>query len=215
MHVKANSKQVVEMTMSLTLHGAWTAFLQVDSTVALDSAITLTIGDVLEFLGTADRTGQHLGRAKLRVMGGAGGFTTVATGKTYYRAPLRAILGDLLSVAGETLSSLSDATLLATAPKHWARAAGSVRDEIDVLAERFGFNWRVLPNGETWFGSETWDASSLVNYQLLRDEHEDNLVELAAELPAVLPGETFLERHVSEVEHTLGRGGLRTVVRFE
>ena len=127
---------------------------------------------------------------------------------------MRAIIGDLLAIANETLSTLSTQSTLSIAPKHWARAKGTVRGELDVLSERFGFNWRILPDGTFWMGDETWDASPLVDgYQLLRDEQEDGLVEIATDIPMVLPGETFLERRVSEVEHTLNKS-LRTVVRF-
>jgi hypothetical protein len=215
MHIKINQLyQVVEMTLTTTLHGPWIAYVQVDTDVELVERLSLTIGDVMEFVGTADRTGVHLGRARIRLVGGANGLERECDGKTYYRAPLRAILGDMLAIAGETLSSLSSQAVLSTAPKHWARATGLVREEIDVIAERFGFSWRILPNGEFWVGEETWDNSPLVdNYQLLRDEREDGLVEIASDFPTVLPGETFLERRVSEVEHTLSKS-LRTEIRF-
>jgi len=214
MHVKANNAQVVEMTLTLGLHGAWRGYFQADATEALASSVTLTIGDSLSFVGTAPRTGEHLGRAKLKVVGGSNGLDESVGGKTYYLAPIRVVVADLLAAGGETLSSLSDSTMLATAPKHWARAKGTVRDELEVLADHFGFSWRVLPNGEIWIGSEDWSTSPLTDYQIMRDEREDGLVEIAAEIPSVLPGETFLDRHVEEVTHTLSEGILRTEVRF-
>lgn len=216
MHVKVANKQVVEMSLTMTLHGAWTALVQVDAEDAITGATSLLIADLMTFSGTVDptRSGAFLGRAKLRLVAGANGLDVAVTGKTYYRAPLRVILGDILLVGGEALSDLSDAVLMATAPKHWARARGTVREELDVLAGRFGFEWRHLPDGKVWVGTETWDASAIADYQLLSDEREDGMVEIAAEVPAVLPGETFLERQVSEVEHSMGKGGMRTTVRF-
>jgi hypothetical protein len=216
MHVKANGKQVVDMTLTLGLHGAWKAQIQANATVALTGAIELTIADSLTFVGTTDagRAAEHLGRARARVTGGAAGLETAVAGKTYYQAPLRTILGELLAVGGETIATTTDEDLLATTPRHWARAAGTVRSEIDVLAERFAFSWRVLPDGTTWFGTETWDMCTLTAYTLLEDAREEGRVVIAAETPTVLPGETFLERHVDEVIHSLGRGGLRTEVRF-
>lgn len=216
MHVKANGKQVVDMTLTLGLYGAWTAMLQADASEAIASQVTLSIADTLEFIGTPDptRSAEFLGRARLRLIGGAGGLDTAIGGKTYYQAPLSAILEDLLALGGETLSESSSSSLLATKPKHWARAAGTVRGELDVLADRFGFSWRILPDGKLWAGEEDWPTSPLTSYTLMTDAREEGRVELAAEVPLVLPGETFLGRHVEEVIHTLSKATLRTEVRF-
>lgn len=215
MHLKINNAQVVNATMTLPIAGPWTAIVEADSGEAVDAQATLTIADTLTFRGTSARSGASLGRARARVVGGGGGFRLPVAGFAYYEAPLSVIVGDLLTAVGETLSPLSDAAMLATVPRHWLRAKGAARDELDVLADRFGFAWRVLPNGETWLGFETWPTSPLSLYTVLEDAREDGRAEIAAEVPMVLPGETFMDRHVVGVVHTLDGHQLRTTVNFE
>lgn len=216
MHVKVAGAQATKLQLTLPKSGAWQAIVDLDASTAPSGLVTLTIGDSLSFVGTVipSRTGVYLGHAHALIVGGAGRLAETIDGFAYYQAPLRVILGDLLAAVGDALDSTADATLLASTPRHWLRAEGPAKEEIEVLSQRFGFAWRVLPSGLVWAGTEAWADSTLTDYTPLGTQDADGTMSIAADLPAVYPGQTFAGRHVQTVEHIYDSARLRTEVVF-
>ena len=216
MHILANNKQVVEGTIALPRAGVWTANLSLNSTDAVTGAVQITIANgEMVFKGTALVGEPVNGRTLVRVVGGGGGLGQQVTGKSHTSVPARIPITDLLAAVGESVDSASDAPLLDLKLHYWCRAAGTAKRELRFLADRIGASWRVLPNGNVWVGTETWPATQLRNAVVLEDRPEENRVVIAADIPAIYPGETYRSGHVVTVTHQINGSTLRTTITLE
>lgn len=216
----ANGYPVISGTIARPRLGAWWADLRVEvaDPAAVTGPVTIALGTGSQaFVGTARRVGVYRDATHVRVVGGRGGLARTFGPKAYRGVPLRLPLLDVLAAAGEALAPTSDTTALSTTLVDWqgmAQPAGAALASL-VQAANGSPAWRVLPDGTVWVGPEAWTASRLVAYDLTLDEPHLGRLELAADDPAIAPGQTFLGRRVSYVEHLVAPDQLRHLVWFE
>jgi hypothetical protein len=219
MHVKANGLQVLKAELTLPASGPWIGKFEANGSEVLSGAVTLDFGDgAMQLNGTIPAGGAEVyaDRVLARIVGGAAGLQTTVGGKAYREATLGLIAGDLLREAGETLSTSSSQDALQTVYRYWVRLQNPAQREIALLLRRAGVSWRVLADGTLWLGTESWPESALVypNYTLLENVKQEGRAKIAADVPCVFPGETFLGQHVATVEHYLEGSKLSTMVHF-
>lgn len=209
MHVAVNGKSIIDGRIVLPLSREWIATLDVNSTEAINGSATISIADgALEFVGTA-RSEVVNGRCKMRLTAGAGGLVGPITGKSYYRISARNLVADMLADIGETLGPVSG---LDVELAHWCRAAGPASRELRVLFSSLGLSWRMNADGTLWCGVESWPATSMTGDKALKEDPATGDYEIAANIPAVFPGETWDGRRVRTVTHTISGSSLRTIL---
>lgn len=196
--------------------GAWTADLVVDAENAnkVVGAQALDLGGPLRMRGTATRSGSAFGRTSLRMVGGNAGLPMNLDPKAYEQVPLRIPLQDALTDAGEQLSTAIASAVLSVQLAKWNRLQETCGSVLDALAAEAGCIWRVLFDGSIWLGNDAFPEVT-GPYEVLDGSPHEGRVELGVEAPALVPGVTFLGRHVEQVEHRLTNNAVRTVVLFE
>lgn len=212
-----NGDGVMEARVELPRVGAWVADLAVDNPQGYSGAVTLNLNG-FQLQGWVRRGGVVADTTIVRVVGGqAGGFPTELTPLAYQAVPLQTALQDVLAGAGEALDPTSDPGVLQTQLALWLRRQGPASEAMSSLLLHAGSSWRVLPNGNTWVGPETWPTSQLqpADATLLRQDPSNGREIWFADTPSLLPGTTFNGQKVSTVEHTVKRDELRMVVWYE
>jgi hypothetical protein len=216
-----NGADVLVGRIYLPRVGVWHADLALDTedTSNLTGAVTLDIGGgQLTLVGTAYRVGAAFHTVTIRMLGGAGGLSTVIPPKYYQGVPLSLPLQDILTAAGETLSPTTDPVALQTLLMQWTRLQGKASDCLDALIESASnsdeIGWRVLPDGTVFVGPETWPPVT-IDYDLLSDDENLACAELGVETPTLIPGTLLAGRQVSFVEHAIEPKRTRTIVWFE
>lgn len=205
--------------------GAWTADVVVDTadTTEFPSGTKVTLATVdgtFSLSGTVRpaRVGVWLDSARCRIVGGAGGLTTVVPAKYYQFGTLKIPLGDVLSAAGESLSSATDGSVQATSLQSWTTVAQRAGLAISALAQAAGddVSWRVLSDGTVWLGRETWSAApSSYQYTLIDQHPNENRAELGSDTLALLPGMSLGGQNISHLVHTVEPERVRTVAFYE
>ena len=213
----STSAGVISGRIRIPRVGAWYADLVVDHGASEDlaGAVELAIGNDQVRKGTAHRLGDRLGRTHVRVVAGAGGLQTPCKPKAYGNVPLRLPLNDVLSGAGEQLSSTADARVLAHQLPAWSTLAQASGEVVAELAAAIGATWRMLVDGTLWVGVETWPSSEITDYSLVDSEPEFGRVKIASDEPTLLPGTSLDLGNVSYVEHHIGADRVRTLAWVE
>lgn len=197
-------------TLTLPLHGVWTARLRVGAMAPLPSPLDLVLGD-LTLRGTVAEGGAPYGRWDVLVVGGAHRLGVPIEPNDFLDAPARIVLDDTLAAAGEVASAAPDAATLGRMLPSWARARGTGGAAVAALARALGALWRVTPDGGVWLGVDAGAPTTATGTRL--DERPAERARVyALERFALLPGQTFEGRRVGDVHHTLGPEGTRTVV---
>jgi hypothetical protein len=210
-----NGFTVVRGTLAMPRIGVWSARLTLDADDLPRGPATLAIGDPpVTLTATVVRPALQGAAAEVLLVGGAGGFSKIIPPKDYQDVPLRVVLADLLSEAGERLSPSSDPNLGSLHLPRWTRMGGPARDAIVQLAETLGVSWRVLPDGTTYVGRETYPTSPSKGEVLERVSEEDLMI-VATESVDILPGETFEGRRVSYVEYAISPASIRSTLWLE
>jgi hypothetical protein len=208
----------LDARITLPRTGTWQADVAVDAASAssFTGAATLVIGGgAVTMKGKIRRAAFAEGVVKARMVGGADGWRSILPAKSYGPATLGLVLNDLCREAGETLSTTTADELLATPLPAWTRLQGSASAALQMLLGVVpGAVWRVLADGTTWCGAETWPSESPA-YTLLHDATHLARWELFSDPPTLRPGTTFASRRVSVVEHRFTPIALRTFVWFE
>lgn len=216
--LRLNEASVLSWVLTFPLRGAWTAELTVDADEAPEGAVTLEIaqGDsTVELHGFAKRKGVFELKTRILVVGGAGGLSSPVESRYYTDTTARTVVEDLLRDAGEELDDSSSSDVLGTQLTVWTRRAGTAGSRLDALVRSLGAQWRVLQSGKVWVGTDEW-AEVETEADLLREDKAAGTATVSApSVPLeILPGSSFLERHVSAVTHEFGARN-RTTVYFE
>lgn len=221
-NVSINNLPVIEARLQVPRFGAWTSDVVVDaetaSQIPTGSAVALDLADgELTFSGTVYRGDAYAQTVTLRIIGGKNGLNEKCEPRFYNSPQLQLPLKDLLSDAGETLSSTSDQTTLQTQLAMWSMLKQEVSLALSSLAEAGpdGAVWRVLQDGTVFFGVDSYATSELEDYELIDYAPNQGLQIIAAEVPNVFPGQTFNNRPVSVVEHIIKPLKSRATVWFE
>lgn len=154
-----NGSTVISCTISLPASENWRADVVYQGD-ALAGTVLLDI-DGVQFSGSVLRSGAFAGRGQARVVGGRGGLSKELAAKNYANGPtVKQIVADILSGAGETLSSAADGATLAKAFPKWERVQGAASEALrDVLAPS-GAEWRIEPDGTVWVGVASFPEGS-------------------------------------------------------
>lgn len=212
----ANGITVLTATVSVPRVGVWRADLDLDTADAakVTGKIALVLDDVT-WSGKAIEVGAFIGRVKVRLLGGAAGFSKPTQPRFYQAMPAKTVITDLLTEGGERLSSTSDAAKLGTILPFWTRHAGTVGEGLENVLDELGAVWRVLPDGSVWIGVETWPKSDPKNVAVEAEVASESKIVFSSDAPSLLPGTTFRDRKVSRVEHSIETGKTRTTAWFE
>lgn len=214
-YLTLNGRPVLRCEITMPSTGAWFARLAVDDNGAPEGTVTIAAADGrATWRGTAYRSGVARDMWLALVVGGGGGLADDLTPKFYRGATVGLVLREALQAAGERLSPASDQGILGTALEAWTRASGSLSTCIRMVCRATGATWRVLSDGTVWVGRETWPAMSLAHEEIRVDPHAGRL-EIASEVPALIPGVMLSGRRVTRVEHKIDSDSIRTVAYFE
>jgi hypothetical protein len=214
----ANGFPVIRASISRPRIGAWHADLEVDARdpASLSGSVRVELaGGAVALQGTARRAGAVRGLVAVRVIAGAGGLPTVIPAKAYQGVPLRLPLQDVVADAGEQLSPASDGGVLGTSLANWVRTEQRAGVALAALLRAVGDPaWRIADDGAIWVGPEQWPAASLT-CDVVEEDPAHGRVEISSDQPTLAPGQTFLDRRVSHVEHRISPDRIRHAVWFE
>jgi len=191
---------------------AWTATVQLEAEAAPSGQVSLSYKGTT-WTGTIYRGGVYGGRYLARIVGGAGGLGTSLAARWYREITLRTVLDDIVRETGEKLSSTVLAAVLDRDVPTWTREAGTAAMALDAICDAFSLSWRVLRDGSVWLGAETWPTVT-GTHVVTSERPDDARIEIAPDLPVVLPGSTFRDRRVTETVYTIN-DSLRCRILFE
>lgn len=212
----ANGHALNSVKIHIPRQGVWHGDLALSGDDALDVPLLVNINGV-EFHGQGSRVSVYEGTGLAHFSGGRGGFGRPITPKAYQNVPVSIPLNDILSAAGEELSSSADPNVLNQQLARWTTMGGTAGNALAALVDSLDdVHWRVLIDGRLWIGKETWPEMNPDGQVLVEDIVGDSAI-LYFEEPSLIPGTSFRGRHVSYVEHSLDGedSSLRTHVWFE
>jgi hypothetical protein len=202
---------VLGLLLTRPVVGGWQTIAEVDyqdSQELFDGLLELK-DEKVTYRGTALNSGVVSGVARLEITGGRGGLVQALPTAQHFRdVTVKTLVQALLSAVGEQLDATSTRDVLDRRVPFWSFATERASVALSTLADRLGVRWRVLPNGNVWFGTDTYpeldDAVAATLLELDRDDAAGNLL-LATETLELGPGVTHAGRRVGRVEHTFGR----------
>jgi hypothetical protein len=223
--VSANGVAIIEGTITRPLVGVWWADLKLDQTgdttgFTPGTKVTISTDSGYSIVGVVDpnRGGSFLDSVHVRILGGAGGMSKLAITRTFGVGSFaRDVISGLTSDAGETLSSTTDAGMLATSLNGWAvlgRTVGwNLRALLRIVAP--AMSWRILSDGTLWIGNETWPSSS-GTFDAIDQDPADGSYVLGVEAPFVAPGTNISGLgNVNRCIDVITAGRLRTHVYID
>jgi hypothetical protein len=214
--VPPTPKSPLTLEVRMARRGPWFADLATDDEKPLTGKVHFEVDEKV-FVGTVDpqNTGIDGSRARCRIVAGNGGLRNQISGKSYTGAAgvqVKTIVRDILHECGEDLSDLSDGPTLEQYLPRWHVSGGTGEDALTDLAKALGAEWRVLRNGEVWFGVELWPEVT-TDHRVVNEDWSNGALTLAADAPDMVPGVVFEGHRIEYVTHTLGPNELRTEIR--
>lgn len=216
--VLVNGFPVVRGHIAMPLIGAWHADLVVatqDITpFAQGVLVDFNDGELL-FGGTVRRADIVADAYVLRMVGGYDGLQSEIGPKSYQTATLRTVLSDILSETAESLAPDSSIDVLNTTFNKWIRMTGPAHQALQNLIE-YGPEaalWRIKPDGDLWVGVDHWPESE-AEWVLVSSDPNVGRITVAANIPAIFPGQTVNERKVEYALHSLSPDGFRSTLRL-
>lgn len=199
--------------VSFPLRGAWTVEADLGaakSYAALTGLVKVTLPGNVTLTGTVQRSGLHAGRGKAHVVGGAGGLGTTCSPRQFRNVTAETVLEAILGDGGESLSTTSTSSTLATALAMWTIPELSVTQAMDELTASLGASWRVLDNGRVWVGTEVWKPFTNTDaYRILDQKPGSDTIEIAPDILSLRPGVAFEGQRLSKVVYHIGPSSRR------
>ena len=210
---------ILSLDLELQLRGVWTATVETgDAAPAGAVAIELAAedGSVDTFRGVVrPGSGEHAGRSRLWIVGGAGGLAGELVARDYTH-PLGVdaalIVGHLLADLGEQLDP--SVALAAFRLERWHRGGATGRQALSLLADRLGLEWRMLDSGAVWLGVETWPAADALAGFVSSVDRGASVVHVRPDVARLRPGMTVLGERVHRVRYLLDESGLRAELGY-
>jgi hypothetical protein len=205
--ITCNGDPVLEIRLTLPLSRNWVVWLEVSNDEVVTGPIKIAAGT--EFSGIVVRSGVLNGSCLIEAVGGKGGLAKPLPARSYHGVTVRTVLGDILAEAGEVLDASSSAAVLRLNLPFWTRDNESASWAISTLAEQVGANWRTLPSGAIWFGTETWGKAP-ASFDAIEMDADDasGFILIAPDNPNALnlrPGQTWEGHRVGRIEYHMGR----------
>lgn len=201
---------VLALRLSRPQVGAWVATAEVDyqdSQETFEGLLELR-DEAVTYKGTLQTGGTISGVARVDLIGGRGGLMTETRVQHFRDVTVRTLLDSLLRGVGETLDPTSTRAVVDKRVAFWTFAGERASVALSTLADHLEASWRVLPNGNVWFGVDAFPAAGEALLRTLlpldRDDAAGNLL-LAAETLELGPGVTVAGHRVGRVEHTFSR----------
>ncbi len=213
-YLTLNGYDLERACITLPRYGAWTADVEHLDTSAVEvgGAATLVFGSQT-FIGTVVRVQSNEAPGfDTRIVGGAGGLSTLLSPRQFQNPTARNVLDAALSDGGETLSTTADTTALTKSLPRWERSQRTLGQELDAIAAAVGLEWRVLIDGTIWLGTPSWSAASVADYDVMELNADRALLLIAAEDPTVLPGQALEGIRAGLVIHRIEPEGTRTEI---
>lgn len=204
---------VVQGRFALPSSGRGTADLRLsarpdESPPQPGDAVTLTFQDGTSYATTCIRAGSDRGAWRVLLVQGAGGIRTWLPAKFYRAVPLRTVLKDICSAAGEVEGTLDVSAQLG----FWVRQQGSAQQALEAaLLHAADRRYYFDEDGRL---NVARPAPTPFSGQLMRVAGDQaGKVESFAGAPSLTPRHTIDGREISRLEHRIG-GGPRTDVWF-
>ncbi len=212
----ANGVPVVRGELVLPRIGVWHADLELEDDTEQSGPVALSWWDgQLALKGMVRYGGAQEGASKLHVLGGSGGLTTPVPPKAFRNIARRSVVQHLLGLAGEHMSPRADPVWLSSVLPFYTLMESTVGRSLTLMVElQAGISWRVLADGDFWFGAEAWGEVDVDYEELSRDPH-DYRMDIATDTPALMPGCTFLGQRISTVTYRINEDDLRVSLAFE
>jgi hypothetical protein len=203
-----NNLPVVSGCLTWPLVGRWTfsGELSADKTLATGAKAELvwqTDKPIKIASGSVVRSSLRSGELRLFVCGGLS-LAQPLKPAHFRKVTARTVVADTLAAAGATLAKTSARSVLDTSLEFWTRPGISASEALSQLCDATGANWRVLPDGTVWIGTETWPEVKLEG-QDLDDNGELGTLLYALDVPSLTAGVTFRKNKITRVEHSVGR----------
>lgn len=186
---------ILRARITIPQFGIWHGDAELDGDTAVTGDVTLTIGD-LTMQGHAFRSAPFVGRRRVRIVGGHGGWSTPVPAQAYYEPsgiPISHVLGDVANACGETLTLASD-------PRPWTRYVRETMPGARALNQILGQSWWIDTDGSTKNAARaTGDISS--SFQIENFDGGTGLFTIAVDSIADwMPGRTFSAPTVTTVQ---------------
>jgi hypothetical protein len=199
---KLNGYEVVSATISMPLHGVWTAIVECNTDTALTGRCVLDCNGV-EFNGTVRRSGVYQNTLSVWISGGTNGLKNAISGLQYSNVPASIPLNDAMLVAdSQALSTTADAASLSTFWTKWVRLGGTVAEELKSITDELDANWRILRDGTLWIGQDTYSALTVDGAIQLHDAAY-GCIAVSTDTPCLYPGVTWNGYRLSYVTHRI------------
>lgn len=208
-----NGLAVMQADMLRPFGGRWTARIEFDGGLTVGDAAALRLLGV-DYSGTVYEAGVIGARGYAMIVGGSGGYDRSLPSKHYRYSPtVGAVVNDILAECGENLSPTADANLLAQTLTSWTRTTGTAGDMLAELTAYIGASCRVLADGATWIGAETWPAV-YADWILIGGSPDAGRITIAAEVASYGPGDVLDGMRLASVKHIVTPQQSRSVLRL-
>lgn len=222
-YADVNGFSLIEAQFVFPLWGRWHLDAVIDSPAPLQGACSVNLDNVLTLSGWVQYGGPYLDSLRVRIVAGKGGFERPCVPKFYQGASVKAILTDLLTIGGESLSPTSNAAALGIVPKQWATFAGTVGANVKQILTQIpataNVSARFLSDGSFFVGPETWQPYGL-DYVAMDESPIERRMELGLESPTVIAGQTVQSingtvRKINRVESQVSGSGIRATAWWQ
>jgi hypothetical protein len=196
-------------TVELPRTGIWIADVHMISQDIPDigDTVTATLGPV-PMIGTVAVAQLVNGIIDLRVVGGAGGLGNPARPKHYHAPLVNHVLTDLIRDAGEVLSTACTPEIIGKPLEAWTTLGLPTGTILAALCAVLECNWRVMADGTTWIGTETWPDCP-ADFRSITTDGANAAQVVGTDGPAVWPGTLLGGRQVDFVTHDLDQNRTR------
>ena len=206
--VSVSGHRILAAEIHMPCQGAWWADLNVDTTEALPTAVTIDL-EGTTLVGAVHRGDPYASGLAVRVVGGKNGLGTILEAKHYRRPSASLVARDICADAGEELlsSTALDATL-----ESWTRIGDSTAGAaLTRLAEAIGVPWRITLDGKVTFGEHTWTDAKVATTEVLNRNTAEGSAELSRFVQA---GTSVLGAKVTRSTVRVGASGATYCVQL-
>lgn len=186
---------ILSARITIPALGIWHGDAVLDGDTAVTGDVSLAVGN-LTMAGHAFRSAAFVGRRKVRLVGGHGGWSTIVPAQAYYDpggVPVSHVLGDVASACGETLTLSADS-------RPWIRYVRETMPGARALNQILGQTWWIDTDGSTKNAARATRAISS-SFQIEKfDGGTGKFIIAVDSIADWMPGNTFLAPTIDETQ---------------